>query len=50
MFSEAHQISVLRFQDFYKEIPSDLVRKDVADFSVSFPISSMELWKCLRQH
>ena len=50
MLKETIQISNFRKQDVSEEILSDLVRKDVAEFSVSFPISSMQLWKFLRWH
>ena len=50
MLTGMHQNSILRSQDFLKEILSDLVHKDGAKFNVSFFISSMQLWKCLRLH
>ena len=36
MLTETRQISKLRNQDVSKEIPSDLKRKDVAEFSDKF--------------
>ena len=48
VLAETHQIPVFRSRDFSKEILSDLVRKDVAELIVSFPISSTQLRKSLR--
>ena len=42
--------SNLRNQDVSKEILSDLARKDVADLVISFPISSVQLGKCVGGH
>ena len=47
MLTETRQISNLRSQDVSKEILSDLARKSLM---ISFTISSMQLWKCLREH
>ena len=41
ILTEMCQISNLRSQDFSKEILLDLVRKNVAEFSDKFSISSM---------
>ena len=47
MLTETREISNLSSQDVSKEILSDLMRKNVAEF---FSISSMQLGKCLRGH
>ena len=49
MLTETRQISNLRSQDVSKEILSDLVRKNVAEFKV-FSISSMQLGKRVMYH
>ena len=46
MLTETRQISNFRSQDVSKEILSDLVRKNVAEFS--FSVSSTQLGKCVR--
>ena len=48
MFTETRQISNLWNQDVSKEIPSDLVRKDVAEFSDKFShfqYATLEMFK-----
>ena len=48
MLTEKHQISNLRNQDVSKEILSDLVRKDVAEFSDKFShfqYATLEMFK-----
>ena len=50
MLTETRQISNLRSQDVSKEILSDLVRKNVAEFSDKFFYCSMQLGKCVRGH
>ena len=49
MHTETGQISNLS-QDVSKEILSDLVMKNVAEFSGTFFHFQYELWKCLRGH
>ena len=44
------KFETLRSQDVSKELLSDLVRMDVANFSDKFPVSNIQLWKCLRGH
>ena len=43
ILTETCQISYLRSQDVSKEILLDLVRKNVAEFSYKFSISTMHL-------
>ena len=48
MFMGTHQISTLRSQDVSKEILSDLVRKDIAEFSnkfCHFQYATLEMFK-----
>ena len=48
MLTETRQISKLRIQDVSKEIPSDLVRKDIAEFSDKssyFQYATLEMFK-----
>ena len=50
MLTETRQISNLRSQDVSKEILSDLAKKMLPSLMISSTISSMQLWKCLREH
>ena len=52
MLTETRQISNLRSQDVSKEILSDLVRKDVAEFNkfYHFEYSTMEMFKGALNH
>ena len=50
MLTETGQISNLRSQDVSKKILSDIVRKDVAEFSDKFSYFWYATRRCLRGH
>ena len=50
MLTETGQISNLRSQDVSKKILSDIVRKDVAEFSDKFSSFWYATRRCLRGH
>ena len=50
MLTETGQISNLRSQDVSKKILSDIVRKDVAEFSDTFSYFHYATKRCLRGH
>ena len=50
MLTQTRQISILRSKDVSKEILSDLVRKNVAEFSDKFLHFQYTPGKCVRGH